>query len=302
MVRRRLAYDADPAAFARALRRGGAALAERITAARALLPAVELGDAALRQITAVCAAFEVDGLRADIVMARAAVAHAAWDGRTAVAEEDVRKAARLALPHRRRRNPFDAPGLDEEQLDRGAGGARADQPERRGSRGRRSRRRTARTAAARTAGRRYSRAAVLRPRRRDPPGRRPRRTLRRRSAAARRRRASRRRGGRRSVPDQAASRSPAPATGAAGPPLPAPRRTAGQTVALAPSGRPADPAASAPPHCRPPRRTRWRAGARGPGAGAAPRRPARGRCARAARATWCCSWSTPPARWPPGSG
>ncbi|WP_033817849.1 ATP-binding protein, partial [Kitasatospora sp. MBT63] len=118
VVRRRLAYDADPAAFAGRFADEERELAGRISAARALLPEVELGDAALRQITAVCAAFEVDGLRADIVMARTAVALAAWDGRTEVREEDVRKAAQLALPHRRRRNPFDAPGLDEEQLDR----------------------------------------------------------------------------------------------------------------------------------------------------------------------------------------
>ncbi|MFJ9696208.1 putative cobaltochelatase [Kitasatospora sp. NPDC101183] len=118
VVRRRLAYDADPASFAARFAEEERALAERITAARELLPSVELADVALRQITAVCAAFEVDGLRADIVMARTAVALAAWDGRTEVREEDVRKAAQLALPHRRRRNPFDAPGLDEEQLDR----------------------------------------------------------------------------------------------------------------------------------------------------------------------------------------
>ncbi|RGD61886.1 putative cobaltochelatase [Kitasatospora xanthocidica] len=118
VVRRRLGYDADPAGFAARFAEEERALAERITAARELLPKVELTDVALRQITAVCAAFEVDGLRADIVMARTAVALAAWDGRTEVLEEDVRKAAQLALPHRRRRNPFDAPGLDEEQLDR----------------------------------------------------------------------------------------------------------------------------------------------------------------------------------------
>ncbi|MFB7944795.1 putative cobaltochelatase [Kitasatospora phosalacinea] len=117
VVRRRLAYDADPAGFAARWDGRERELAERITAARELLPGVELSDPALRQITAVCAAFEVDGLRADIVMARTAVALAAWAGRTAVLEEDVRKAAQLALPHRRRRNPFDAPGLDEEQLD-----------------------------------------------------------------------------------------------------------------------------------------------------------------------------------------
>ncbi|MEU9043986.1 MULTISPECIES: putative cobaltochelatase [unclassified Kitasatospora] len=118
VVRRRLAYDADPAGFAARFAEEERALAERITAARELLPKVELTEVALRQITAVCAAFEVDGLRADIVMARTAVALAAWDGRTEALEEDVRKAAQLALPHRRRRNPFDAPGLDEEQLDR----------------------------------------------------------------------------------------------------------------------------------------------------------------------------------------
>ncbi|WP_371500006.1 putative cobaltochelatase [Kitasatospora sp. NBC_00374] len=118
VVRRRLAYDADPAGFAARFAEDERALAERITTARALLPEVGLSDVALRQITAVCAAFEVDGLRADIVMARTAVALAAWAGRTEVEEEDVRQAARLALPHRRRRNPFDAPGLDEEQLER----------------------------------------------------------------------------------------------------------------------------------------------------------------------------------------
>ncbi|MET8703699.1 putative cobaltochelatase [Kitasatospora sp. NPDC004723] len=118
VVRRRLGYDADPAAFAARFAADERALADRITAARELLAQVELTDTALRQITAVCAAFEVDGLRADIVMARTAVALAAWSGRTEVLAEDVRKAAQLALPHRRRRNPFDAPGLDEEQLDR----------------------------------------------------------------------------------------------------------------------------------------------------------------------------------------
>lgn len=117
VVRRRLAYDDGPAAFAARFADEEAALRERIVAARALLPDVVLGDTVLRQIAATCAAFEVDGMRADIVMARTATALAAWDGRAEVAEEDVRRAALLALPHRRRRNPFDAPGLDESKLD-----------------------------------------------------------------------------------------------------------------------------------------------------------------------------------------
>ncbi|MFF9621089.1 putative cobaltochelatase [Streptomyces griseosporeus] len=117
VVKRRLAYDADPAAFAARWAEEEAAVRQRIAAARALLPQVRLGDGALRQIAATCAAFEVDGMRADIVMARTATALAAWAGRTDVLAEDVRQAALLALPHRRRRNPFDAPGLDEDKLD-----------------------------------------------------------------------------------------------------------------------------------------------------------------------------------------
>ncbi|MEU4169540.1 putative cobaltochelatase [Streptomyces sp. NPDC026665] len=117
VVRRRLAYDDDPAGFAARWADEEAAVRARIVAARALLPSVRLGDGALRQIAATCAAFEVDGMRADIVMARTATALAAWAGRSEVIAEDVRQAALLALPHRRRRNPFDAPGLDEDRLD-----------------------------------------------------------------------------------------------------------------------------------------------------------------------------------------
>ncbi|MFF4868890.1 putative cobaltochelatase [Streptomyces sp. NPDC000961] len=117
VVRRRLAFEDDPAAFAARWAGEEAALRGRIVAARALLPQVVLGDAELLQIAATCAAFEVDGMRADIVMARTATALAAWAGRTEVTSEDVRQAALLALPHRRRRSPFDAPGLDEDKLD-----------------------------------------------------------------------------------------------------------------------------------------------------------------------------------------
>ncbi|UMP01159.1 putative cobaltochelatase [Amycolatopsis sp. EV170708-02-1] len=117
VVRRRLAYEADPDGFAGQYAAADAALAADIEAAQRLLPSVKLPDDALRQIAEVCASFEVDGMRADIVTARTAVAHAAWAGRTEVTTDDVRVAARLALPHRRRRNPFDAPGISEEQLE-----------------------------------------------------------------------------------------------------------------------------------------------------------------------------------------
>ena len=118
VIRRRLAFDSDPAAFVAAFAAGEDELRLRIITARSLLPSVQLDDRQLAAIARVCGAFEVDGMRADIVTARAAAAHAAWQGRREITKSDIRAAARLALPHRRRRNPFDAPGLDEDLLDR----------------------------------------------------------------------------------------------------------------------------------------------------------------------------------------
>ncbi|WP_062348742.1 VWA domain-containing protein [Herbidospora yilanensis] len=117
VIRRRMACERDPDGFAADWAAREGELAARIAEARTRVESVRLPDAALKQIATVCAGFEVDGMRADLVTAHAAVAHAAWAGRDRVTTRDVREAARLALPHRRRRDPFDAPGLDENKLD-----------------------------------------------------------------------------------------------------------------------------------------------------------------------------------------
>ncbi|WP_168581288.1 magnesium chelatase subunit D family protein [Gephyromycinifex aptenodytis] len=107
VVRRRMAYEADPVAFEETFAAQQKTLADRITRAEELLPQVQLSDEAVRTIATICARFDVDGMRGDLVTARTACAHAAWCGRTSVTGEDIRVAARLALPHRRRRTPFD---------------------------------------------------------------------------------------------------------------------------------------------------------------------------------------------------
>ena len=117
VIRQRMAYEADPDAFADRYAADDAELARRIALARSAVDQVVLPEDELRRIAALCAAFDVDGMRADLVVARAAVAHAAWRGADAVDESDIRMAAELALPHRRRRDPFDDPGLDRDQLD-----------------------------------------------------------------------------------------------------------------------------------------------------------------------------------------
>jgi magnesium chelatase subunit D len=117
VIRQRMAYEADPDGFADRFADADAELARRIADARALVDDVVLPDNELRRIAALCAAFDVDGMRADLVVARTAVAHAAWRGSNTVDEQDIRVAAELALPHRRRRDPFDDPGIDRDQLD-----------------------------------------------------------------------------------------------------------------------------------------------------------------------------------------
>jgi magnesium chelatase subunit D len=131
VIRRRMDFEADPEGFAVRYADDDADLARRIAAARAAVADVVLPDGELRRIASLCAAFDVDGMRADLVVARTAVAHAAWrasgaseaTGETSSGEsaptvvaDDIRVAAELALPHRRRRDPFDDPGLDPEQL------------------------------------------------------------------------------------------------------------------------------------------------------------------------------------------
>lgn len=128
VVRRRMAFDGDPRGFTAAYASEQAALADRILAAQSAIGAVRLDDEALARIATVCAGFDVDGMRADLVTARTARAHAAWCGRDRVLTEDIRIAAKLALPHRRRRNPFDAPGLDEDLLDQLLGEDRPPEP------------------------------------------------------------------------------------------------------------------------------------------------------------------------------
>lgn len=117
VVRRRIAFEADPAGYVLQWREQQDALQQQLATAQQLLPAVVLDDAMLDLISHLCCEFEVASLRADIVMHKTARALAALDGRDRVDLRDIRGAADLVLPHRRRRKPFEQPGLDQQRLD-----------------------------------------------------------------------------------------------------------------------------------------------------------------------------------------
>ncbi|MPZ14542.1 MAG: VWA domain-containing protein [Chloroflexi bacterium] len=118
VVRRRAAFELDPVTFGATWRDSEEGERGRLEQARDLLPEVAVPGDMLDLITRICAELQVDGLRADIVMYKTAMTHAAYQGRDVVTAEDVRVAAMLALPHRRRRQPFDEDGSDPGELER----------------------------------------------------------------------------------------------------------------------------------------------------------------------------------------
>ena len=117
VVRRRIAFEADPFGFMADWQESEAEERQRILHSQQLLGSVTVPDDILELITDICAEYQVDGLRADIVMYKTASTIAAYEGRGHVVAEDVREAAEMALLHRQRRQPFQQPHLVTEQLD-----------------------------------------------------------------------------------------------------------------------------------------------------------------------------------------
>lgn len=117
VIKRRLAYEQDTDSFGQQYQAEQEKLAESITKARRLLPQVTIQDEHLMLVAKLAIALDVDGHRADITVIKTAMTLAAFAGRAQVEQEDVKKAARLALPHRMRRRPFEDGTLDWDKVE-----------------------------------------------------------------------------------------------------------------------------------------------------------------------------------------
>ncbi len=106
ILERNLAFENDPAAFAKEWEPYEKALTLEIAEARERLPSVKHTQRDLATIANLVASLGVDGHRADLVILKTARAHAAFMGRDAITEQDILLAAELALPHRLKRHPF----------------------------------------------------------------------------------------------------------------------------------------------------------------------------------------------------
>jgi magnesium chelatase subunit D len=102
-IRGRLAFDEDPGGVLEAVRPQEQALREGIVAARQRLTNLPISEDHLSMVAALSAEHQLDGIRGDLAIIKAARALAAWQAAPAITEEHIRRAAPFALLHRARR-------------------------------------------------------------------------------------------------------------------------------------------------------------------------------------------------------
>jgi magnesium chelatase subunit I len=107
VVKRRDAFERDPAAFCAAWKKEEDKTRRRVVAARERLAGVEVPEATLTRAAQLCMALGTDGLRGELTLVRAARALAALQGHTQAQDAHLRAVAQPALRHRLRRDPLD---------------------------------------------------------------------------------------------------------------------------------------------------------------------------------------------------
>jgi magnesium chelatase subunit I len=110
VIRRRDAFERDPAAFVARWQKDERALRRRLVTAQERVARVQVPDAVLERAAQLCASLGTDGLRGELTLMRAARALAALNGVPIVSDAELRQVALPALQHRLRRNPLDDSG------------------------------------------------------------------------------------------------------------------------------------------------------------------------------------------------
>ncbi|MES1021606.1 magnesium chelatase ATPase subunit I [Gloeocapsa sp. BRSZ] len=107
IVEQRAEFDQNPQQFLEKYQPQQQELQQKLIQAQALLPSVNIDYDLRVNISEVCSELDVDGLRGDIVTNRAAKALAAFEGRTEVTVDDIRRVITLCLRHRLRKDPLE---------------------------------------------------------------------------------------------------------------------------------------------------------------------------------------------------
>jgi magnesium chelatase subunit I len=117
IVKRRMAFEADPAGFVARFDREQGRLRRQLDAAMRRRAQVQLSEAALHEAARLCDRLAIDGHRGELALCRSAVALAALEGRSSATVVDIARVAPLALGHRLRKDPLE-PAADEERVRR----------------------------------------------------------------------------------------------------------------------------------------------------------------------------------------
>lgn len=102
IVQARLAFDSDSSAFIKQFEPRQKALKQRLQQAREQIKRIELTETVMKKVTVICHKANVEGVRADLTLLRAARAHAAWQGRTKIIDEDIKVVQQWVLTHRQK--------------------------------------------------------------------------------------------------------------------------------------------------------------------------------------------------------
>jgi len=108
IVEERTAFDQDPQIWIEKYKEEQEALRSKLTTAQQLLPSVEMDYDFRVKISQICSELDVDGLRGDIVVNRAAKAYAALNNKTKVELDDISNIIVLCLRHRLRKDPLES--------------------------------------------------------------------------------------------------------------------------------------------------------------------------------------------------
>lgn len=108
IVEQRGEFDQNPPVFLEKYQPEQEALQQKIVNAQNLLPKVTLDYDQRVKISEICSELDVDGLRGDIVSNRAAKALTAFEGRTEVTVDDIKRVITLCLRHRLRKDPLES--------------------------------------------------------------------------------------------------------------------------------------------------------------------------------------------------
>jgi magnesium chelatase subunit I len=108
IVEERTAFDQNPQDWVEKYQEEQSELRSKLVKAQNLLPSIEMDYDFRLKISQICSELDVDGLRGDIVVNRAAKAYAAFDGRTVVTVDDISNTIVLCLRHRLRKDPLES--------------------------------------------------------------------------------------------------------------------------------------------------------------------------------------------------